>query len=88
MRTSLSQLENIYDLSATPDDEKPRREIHRRTQKVFDLHDAQVLKVTFEKIEVLFFLNNFKYRMKLINHLKVQLENFQFLKNMMKQKVK
>ena len=45
MRASLSQVENIYDLSTTPDDEKSIRDIHRRSQKAFDLADAQTLKV-------------------------------------------
>ncbi len=45
MRTSLSQVENIYNRSLTPDDEKPLRDIHRRNQKAFDLSDAHALKV-------------------------------------------
>lgn len=53
MRASLSQVENIYDLSTTPDDEKPRREIHRRTQKAFDLNSAHALKVIEKNISML-----------------------------------
>jgi hypothetical protein len=45
MRASLSQVENIYERSAIVDDEKPARDIHRRSQKAFDLNDAQALKV-------------------------------------------
>ena len=45
MRSSLSQVENIYDLSTVNDEEKPVRQIHRRSQKAFDLNDAQTLKV-------------------------------------------
>ncbi|CAF0757838.1 unnamed protein product [Rotaria sp. Silwood1] len=44
MRTSLSQVENLYDLSVTPDEEKPLRPIHNRSQKAFDLNDAKALK--------------------------------------------
>jgi len=50
MRTSLSQVENIYDLSKTPVEEKPLREIRRRPQKAFDLNDAQTLKVIKENL--------------------------------------
>lgn len=49
MRASLSQVENIYDLSTTLDDEKSIRDIHRRSQKAFDLADAQTLKVNQQK---------------------------------------
>lgn len=48
MRSSLSQLENIYDLSVSSDDDKPRRPIHHRPQKAFDLNDAKTLKVIKE----------------------------------------
>jgi hypothetical protein len=51
MRTSLSQVENIYDLSNIDDEEKPVREIHRRSQKAFDLNDAQTLKVIKERFD-------------------------------------
>jgi hypothetical protein len=44
MRASISQVENIYDRSIIADDEKPLREIHRRSQKAFDLNDAHALK--------------------------------------------
>jgi len=49
MRASLSQVENIYDL--TSDDDKPLREIHRRSQKAFNLNDAQALKVINENVK-------------------------------------
>jgi hypothetical protein len=49
MHASLSQVENIYDLSGTDDEEKPLREIHRRSQKAFNLKDAQTLKVISKK---------------------------------------
>jgi hypothetical protein len=45
MRTSFSQVENIFERSVPSDDEKPAREVHRRSQKAFDLNDAQALKV-------------------------------------------
>lgn len=45
MRTSLSQVENIPNLSKTSEEQKPVREISRRSQKVFDLNDAKALKV-------------------------------------------
>lgn len=46
MRTSLSQVENIRDLSKTPDEAKPPvRELPRRPQRVFNLNDAKALKV-------------------------------------------
>ena len=47
MRTSLSPIENINDVSITSDDhdDKPRREIQRRSQKAFNLQDAHNLKV-------------------------------------------
>ena len=48
MRASLSQLENIYDLSVIPKQEKPLRTIHHRPQKAFDLNDAQILNVITE----------------------------------------
>ncbi|CAF1995389.1 unnamed protein product [Rotaria magnacalcarata] len=44
MRASFSPVENIYDLSVTPDEEKPLRPIHNRSQKAFDLNDARNLK--------------------------------------------
>ena len=50
MRTSLSQVENIYDVSKSPVEEKPFREIRRRPQKAFDLNDAQALKVIKENL--------------------------------------
>lgn len=45
MRASLSQVENIYDLSSALNEEKSVRDVHRRPQKVFDLSDAHALKV-------------------------------------------
>lgn len=50
MRSSFSKVENIFDLPVTPDEERPLRPIHQRSQKAFDVNDAQVLKVTNPKI--------------------------------------
>ncbi|CAF0867082.1 unnamed protein product [Adineta ricciae] len=44
MRTSLSQVENIPNLSKSSEEQKPVREISRRSQKTFDLNDAKALK--------------------------------------------
>ena len=49
MRATFSPIENIDDISITPDDDKPKRDIHRRVQKVFDVKDAKTLKVINEK---------------------------------------
>lgn len=50
MRASFSPIENTFDTSITPENderfnEKPKREIHRRSQRAFDLQEAQALKV-------------------------------------------
>lgn len=83
MRTSLSQVENIQQL----DDEKPLRDIHRRNQKVFDLNDAQTLKVREPKINRIMDFFSRYFRMKSINRLKIQLVNFLFSKKKMNQLV-
>lgn len=45
MRASFSHIENIHEQTPILDEEKSLRDIHRRNQKVFDLNDAQTLKV-------------------------------------------
>jgi hypothetical protein len=87
MRSSLSQVESLFDLSNINDEEKPVREIHRRSQKAFDLNDAHTLKVIQKKFD--FIKNKFLFhRMKLINRSKMRLENLPFLNNVMKHLVR
>lgn len=56
MRTSFTPIENINDVSITSDDydEKPRRDIHRRSQKAFNIQDAQTLKVHNRSLSFIF----------------------------------
>jgi hypothetical protein len=56
MRASLSQVDNINDLSTTSDDEKSHRETHHRSQKAFSLNDAHTLKVIKRTFKNLIFL--------------------------------
>lgn len=49
MRASISQIENIPEHTPTLEENRSLRDIHRRHPKVFDLNDAQTLKVRFNK---------------------------------------